>query len=205
MARKTFISYKYSEACDLRDRIIDALGDAATYYQGETRESPDLTDYTTETIKEHLKDMIFGTSVTIVVISPNMKDSKWIDWEIEYSLREYSRNGKASKSNGIVGVVMKVDGGYSWLRTSTKHEDGHISVSNDESKLYPIINNNRFNENPTVYHCTKCKTVDRLSGSYISIIEEDEFLNNPSEFIENAYEKCQKADKYELTKTRGLL
>ena len=205
MARKTFISYKYSEACDLRDRIIDALGDAATYYQGETRESPDLTDYTTETIKEHLKDMIFGTSVTIVVISPNMKDSKWIDWEIEYSLREYSRNGKASKSNGIVGVVMKVDGGYSWLRTSTKHEDGHISVSNDESKLYPIINNNRFNENPTVYHCTKCKTVDRLSGSYISIIEEDEFLNNPSEFIENAYEKCQKADKYELTKTSGLL
>jgi hypothetical protein len=202
MARKTFISYKYSEACDLRDRIIDALGDDATYYQGETSESPDLTDYTTETIKEHLKDMIFGTSVTIVVISPNMKESKWIDWEIEYSLREYSRNGKASKSNGIVGVVMKVDGGYGWLRTSTKHEDGHTSVSNDESKLYPIINNNRFNENPKVYHCSKCKTFDRLSGSYISIIEEDEFIENPSEFIENAYEKCQNIDKYILSKTR---
>lgn len=202
MARKTFISYKYSEACDLRDRIINALGDDAIYYQGETSESPDLTDFTTETIKEHLKDMIFGTSVTIVVISPNMKNSKWIDWEIEYSLREYSRNGKASKSNGIVGVAMKVDGGYSWLRTSTKHEDGHTSVSNDESKMYPIINNNRFNENPKVYHCTKCKTVDRLSGSYISIIEEEEFLENPSKFIENAYSKCQSVDKYVLNKTR---
>lgn len=202
MARKTFISYKYSEAQDLRDRIINAIGNDATYYQGETSESPDLTDYTTETIKEHLKDMIFGTSVTIVIISPNMKDSEWIDWEIEYSLREYSRNGKASKSNGIVGVVMKVGGGYDWLRTTIKHEDGHISVSNDESKLHPIINNNRFNENPKVYHCEKCKTVDRLSGSYISIIEEDEFLDNPSKFIENAYEKCQSIYKYSLNKTR---
>ena len=44
MARKTFISYKYSEACELRDQIIEALGDDAQYYQGETSESPDLTD-----------------------------------------------------------------------------------------------------------------------------------------------------------------
>ena len=202
MARKTFISYKYSEARNLRDRIIESLGDDATYYQGERSDSPDLTDYTTETIKEHLKDMIFGTSVTIVIISPNMTDSKWIDWEIEYSLREYSRNGKASKSNGIVGIVMKVDGGYSWLRHTTINEDGHASVSNDESKLYPIINQNRFNENPKVYQCATCKTIDRLSGSYISIIEEDEFLDNPSEFIENAYNKCQSIDKYIISKTR---
>ena len=41
MAHKTFISYKYSEAQNLRDRIIKALGDDASYYQGETSESPD--------------------------------------------------------------------------------------------------------------------------------------------------------------------
>lgn len=32
MARKTFISYKYSEAQDLRDEILESLGDDATYY-----------------------------------------------------------------------------------------------------------------------------------------------------------------------------
>ena len=143
MAHKTFISYKYSEAQGLRDDIIEALGENASYYQGETSDSPDLTDYTTETIREHLKDMIFDTTVTIVIISPHMTESEWIDWEIEYSLREYSRNGRKSKSNGIVGVVMKVDGGYDWLRTTTKHEDGHTSTNNDTSKLYKIINDNR--------------------------------------------------------------
>lgn len=202
MAHKTFISYKYSEAQDLRDDIIDALGEDASYYQGETSDSPDLTDYTTETIREHLKDMIFGTTVTIVIISPHMTESEWIDWEIEYSLREYSRNGKKSKSNGVVGVVMKVDGGYDWLRSTTTHADGHTSTKNDTNKMYKIINDNRFNENPKVYTCSKCKTVDRLSGSYISLIPEDEFLDDPNFFIENAYQKCQSIDKYTISKTR---
>lgn len=202
MAHKTFISYKYSEARKLRDKIIEKLGADATYYQGETSDSPDLTDYTTETIREHLKDMIFGSSVTIVIISPNMIESKWIDWEIEYSLREYSRNGRKSKSNGVVGVVMKIDGGYNWLRSTTSHSDGHSSIRNDESKLYKIINDNRFNENPKVYQCNECKTVDALTGSYISIITEDDFLNDPNKYIDNAYDKCQSIDKYIISKTR---
>jgi hypothetical protein len=202
MAHKTFISYKYSEAQGLRDRIIKALGEDASYYQGETSDSPDLTDYKTATIREHLKDMIFGTTVTIVIVSPHMTESEWIDWEIEYSLREYSRNGKKSKSNGIVGVVMKVNGGYDWLRSTTTHADGHASTYNDTSKMYEIINDNRFNENPKVYTCSKCGTVDRLSGSYISLITEDEFLADPDRFIENAYQKCRSVDKYIISKTR---
>ena len=70
MAHKTFISYKWSEAQDVRDRIIDALGDDASYYKGETSDSPDLTDTSTENIKKKLKDMMYDTSVTIVVLSP---------------------------------------------------------------------------------------------------------------------------------------
>ena len=41
MARKTFISYKYSESRELRDRIIKSLGDDATYYKGENGYSQD--------------------------------------------------------------------------------------------------------------------------------------------------------------------
>lgn len=79
MAHKTFISYKYSESQELRDKIVKSLGEDTKYYKGETSDSPDLTDIKTETIKNHLKDMLFDTTVTIVIISPNMKKSKWID------------------------------------------------------------------------------------------------------------------------------
>lgn len=124
MARKTFISYKYSEAQDLRDRIIGALGDDATYYKGETADSPDLTDTTVDNIKENLKKMMHDTSVTIVVISPNIKDSKWIDWEIEYSLKEITRENKTSRTNGVVGVIKEYNGGYEWLISKSKKDDG---------------------------------------------------------------------------------
>ena len=107
MARKTFISYKYSEAQNLRDSILEALGDDAQFYQGETSDSPDMTDQSTDYIRNELKDMIYSTSVTIVIISPNMTQSKWIDWEIEYSLKQIKRGDTTSSTNGVVGVVMK--------------------------------------------------------------------------------------------------
>lgn len=203
MAHKTFISYKYSEARDLRDRIIDSLGDDATYYKGETSDSPDLTDTSTENIKKNLRDMMYDTSVTIVIISPNMKKSKWIDWEIEYCLKNITRKNRTSHTNGIVGVIMKYNGGYDWFMSSNRSEDGCLSISYQKPKVYDIINNNRFNQNPKIYCCDICKTVDSLMGSYIAYVTEDDFLSNPNEYINNAYDKSENdALGYDLVKLR---
>lgn len=203
MAHKTFISYKYSEAQGLRDEIIEALGEDAIYYQGETSESPDLTDTSTENIKKNLTDMMYDTSVTIVIISPHMKESKWIDWEIEYSLKEITRKGRTSHTNGVVGVIMKRNGGYDWFKTIIQNSDGCRAATYDSSKVYSIINNNRFNQNPRVYVCDVCKTVDELTGSYISYVEEEAFLADPQKFINNAYDKSENdAQGYDIVKTR---
>jgi hypothetical protein len=203
MARETFIAYKYSEAQRLRDDIIAKLGNDAKYYRGETTESPDLTGTSVENIKECLKDMIFGTSVTIVIISPNLKASKWVDWEIEYSLKEYKRGFTTSKTNGIIGVVMKVNGSYDWLISSYLNSDGCSTRSINDSMLYSLINKNRLNLNTTnKYACPTCKTFNQLDGSYISLIEEDRFLENPPLYIENAFKKSQDIGNYILCKER---
>lgn len=202
MARKTFISYKYSEAQKLRDQIIVALGDDATFYQGETSDSPDLTDTTTENIKEALKDMMYNTSVTIVIVSPNIKESKWIDWEIEYSLKEITREDRTSRTNGIVGVIKKVNGSYDWLVGTNEYSDGCKPRTFKSELLYDIINNNRFNEDPPVYSCSSCKTVDKLTGSYISLIDQEDFLKDPNKYIENAYDKASEIDSYKICKRK---
>jgi hypothetical protein len=203
MAHKTFISYKYSEACDLRDSIIESLGDDAVFYKGETSDSPDLTDTSTENIKKCLTDMMYDTSVTIVIISPNMKDSQWIDWEIEYSLKNITRKGRTSHTNGVVGVIMKNNGSYDWFKYSKTKSDGCSSSNYHEHKVYDIINNNRFNQNPKVYSCDACKTVSALSGSYIAYVEEETFLSDPQKYIDNAYDKSEdSASGYDLVKTR---
>ena len=64
MAHKTFISYKYSDVVEgkgnnnLRDRIINKLGQDARFYRGENGFSKDLSSYTAEYIKEILKLII---------------------------------------------------------------------------------------------------------------------------------------------------
>jgi hypothetical protein len=177
------------------------MGEDASYYQGETADSPDQTDNKTETIKENLKDMMFDTSVTIVIISPNMTDSNWIDWEIEYTLKEMKRGDKTSRSNGIVGVVAKYNGSFDWLISYTEREDGcGSSRSFKSSLLYKIINENRFNDKENKYSCEVCKTYNQLTSSYISLIDEDKFLNDYDKYIENAYDKSQNISGFKIVK-----
>lgn len=201
MARETFISYKYSEAVQLRDDIIDALGKDAKYYRGEDGYTDDMSSLKADTIKSKLSDMIRGTSVTIVIISPNMTESNWIPWELQYSLYiENTANGK-SQMNGIVGVIQKVNGSYDWLQTENYDATkGMNTVKYNEICMPNIINVNRYNSSPAIRPCTRCKakdtkvcdncsTYDFWDGSYITIVEEDSFLKNPSKYIENAYKK----------------
>ena len=202
MARKTFISYKYSEAQDLRDAIIKALGEDATFYNGERSDSPDMTDLKTATIKKNLKDMMFNTSVLIVIISPNMKQSKWIDWEIEYCLQNNTRKDRTSQTNGVVAVIKKYNGGYSWLKSSSQNADGCSFSSYSEHLVYDIIKNNRYNQNPKVFTCNTCKSINALTGSYISYVEEETFLENPNKYIENAFDKSENEDGFKLSKTK---
>lgn len=152
----------------------------ATYYKGETSDSPDLTDTSTENIKNNLRNMMYDTSVTIVIISPNMKKSKWIDWEIEYCLKNNTRKNRTSHTNGVVGVIMKHNYDYSWFKSISINDDGCSPSSYQENLVYNIINKNRFIQNSKKYVCNKCKTVDTLTGSYIAYVEEEEFLANPT-------------------------
>ena len=147
--------------------------------------------------------MMYDTSVTIVIISPHMKESKWIDWEIEYCLKNNTRKDRTSHTNGVVGVIMKCNGGYNWFKRSDRNLDGCISSSYDERYLYEIIKNNRYNQNPKRYSCPICKTVNALTGSYISFVEEDDFINDPQYYIDNAYDKSENdAEGYDLVKQR---
>ncbi len=191
MAHKTFISYKYSEARSLRDHIISALGEDAVYYKGEHGFSPNKSNDSDNEIWNYLKDMIWGTRVTIVIISPHMTESEWIESEVLYSLRKVSRDGIQSQRNGVVGVIMKVDGGYSWFKQTRTNDDNCKVATYDETKVFNIIKNNRRNQVPQQYSCNHCKTIDSNTGSYISYIEEDTFLNCPAKYIDNAYDKSQ--------------
>lgn len=146
---------------------------------------------------------MYDTSVTIVILSPNIKKSKWIDWEIEYCLKNITRKNRTSHTNGVVGVIMKVDGGYDWFVNHLANCHGTSVINFKDDKLFSIIHKNHFNSNPSKWHCKQCETYEWLNGSYIEYIEEERFLSNPQKYIDNAYDKSENdASGYDITKTR---
>lgn len=62
---KVFVSYKYSDGNDLKTRIMNKLGSQGHIYKGE--KGYKKLEVADNTIKEYLKDMIFDSSVTVVV------------------------------------------------------------------------------------------------------------------------------------------
>lgn len=200
MARKTFISYKYSESKELRDKILEALGEDARYYKGETSESPDRTDQTTDTIKNALKDMIYQTSVLIVIASPDMNSSNWIEWEIKYALRSQKRGDTTSQPNGVVVVIKEESGSVAWLMNRMVGDDGCNYRNYNNHYLPEIIKANRFNRKTPEYSCEHCATYSSTEGSYITIATQKEFLDDPGYYIENAYNKSKNLDLFDLTK-----
>ena len=186
MSHKAFISYKHSDAQDLRDCIIRRLGKDAVYYRGETSESPYSPDGKTARIRMNLIDMLDDTSVMIVIVSPNMLQSRWMECEIKYALREHSRGGSILPIKGIVCVVQKDEryfssNPYAWAKYNGKWSSW---------KLFNILQNNRYN---------RIISNQNLSQNYIDIVTEDDFLRQPSKYIEEAFYKSQNLYCYEIS------
>ena len=98
---------------------------------------------------------------------------------------------------------MKYNGSYDWFKHSGTNSDGCYVSYYDDRYLFEIIKKNRFNQNPKRYSCPICKTVNELTGSYISFVEEEVFLTNPRDYINNAYDKSENdAEGYDLEKQR---
>lgn len=148
MAKKTFISYKYSDAKEKRDQIVEAFGVDATYYRGETSDSPYIGDLKTDTIKRKLADMIYDTSVMIVIISANVDESEWIEWEVDYATSTQTRRGRKSHPNGIV-LAVSDELLNSNNRYTTTNIDKLLSKKDVEGVVRISFNN--FLKNPNKY------------------------------------------------------
>ncbi len=225
MGKKIFVSYKYAdnlvenlkswENSTVRDYVdifqndVDLEDDI---YKGE-RDDEDLSKLSDDTIWEKLKNRIYDSSVTIVFLSPGMKENyrsernQWIPWEVSYSLKETSRKTKnggsvTSHSNAMLAVVLPdTNGAYSWyLENRTCCNSGCITHHKD--KLFSIIADNKFNriKNESKRICDNRETIWTGTCSYIEAVKWDDFKENYKKYVNKAVERQEHIDEYKIRK-----
>jgi hypothetical protein len=211
MGHKVFVSYKFSDAAGTRDRIITALKGNGSYYKGEVGyKALEVAD---NTMKQYLGSMIFDSTVTVVIISPNVTQSRWVDWEIKYSLENHTRRDRSSGRNGIVCVIQKqID--YS------SPKSGYYGVYNDNSNwaynkfasgkdlrrdvLPNLIWRNMkdsFQDLKTYRGYLGNDESNTERKDYCIVVAESTFLLNPNKYIDEAYNRAYDYYSYQ-TETR---
>lgn len=208
MGHKIFISYKYGDSSVQRlprtavwehttvrhyvDEIQARLKAGDHINKGEL-DGEDLSKFKDETIASKLRDKIYDSSITIVLISPRMKEAytpetdQWIPWEISYSLREIPRADRVSRANALLGVVLPDVNGSCEYVISNMHccQTGcvHINASN----LFSIIKNNTFNrKHPPVHTCTRPYSIWVYPFSYMHIVSWHTFIGDMDKAINDA-------------------
>lgn len=86
MGRKIFVSYKYADNqvedlftgdnATVRDYVteLESIIDSSNHIYKSEGEDEDLSDLDEETIWQKLRDRIYDSTITIVLISPGMKE-----------------------------------------------------------------------------------------------------------------------------------
>lgn len=223
MSRKIFVSYKYAdtdvlsltdniwETTKSRDyvtKLQDILSENDEIYKGEN-DGEDLSDFADSTIETKLKKKIFDSSLTLVFISPNMKNlyeseqEQWIPWEVSYSLRNKKIGDKTSLPNGILMVVLPDQNG----RYDYYIEDNTCFYCNcrtiKTNFLFPILKKNTFNhKNKIEANCDQHSYSSVYIGdhSYIESIKWEDFIKNPTTYLDNATRKRNNIDDFNITK-----
>ena len=224
MGKKIFVSYKYAddhvknlsiyENSTVRDYVTkfeEILDSSDNIYKGES-EGEDLSKLSEDTIWQKLKDRIYDSSVTVIFISPEMKEEwkeekdQWIPWEISYSLKETSRKNKngdpvTSRSNAMLAVVLPDENNsYSYYLESKKC-CGSGCTTHYTNKLFTIIRKNKFNlKEATRKECDTGSTIWYGECSYIKAVKWEEFIGNYNIQIENACERKDNIDNYKICK-----
>jgi hypothetical protein len=227
MGRKIFVSYKYGDtyvedldkyedtfwgkqrvqtkARHYVDELVNVLEDEDHIYKGED-DGESLADFSDEYIASSLRDKIYDSSITIVLVSKGMKHifqaeiDQWMPWEISYSLKEYTRGGRTSLSNGVLVVVLPDElGSYEYYLT---HNGICNCTSYNTPFLFQILSDNMFNkkEQETVL-CSNGTTVYNGEFSYIKSVKWADFKSSPTFYLDKAIELRDAKGNYNITKT----
>ena len=226
MGHKIFVSYKYADddvknlteyknstVRDYVDELENKIDSSNHIFKGES-DGEDLSELSRDVIWSKLKDRIYDSTLTIVFISPNMRETgksdkeQWIPWEISYSLKETKRKNESgqevtSNTNAMIAVVLPdSNNSYSYYLEEQRCCES-LCITHHVGKLFDILKKNKFNKKSKIQsNCQKNngKTVYSGECSYIKAVKWKDFILDIDKYIDEAYNRLDYIDDYEISK-----
>lgn len=190
---RVFVSFYHRDDQSYKDALVEWAKEHEVFIDGsvETGDIPDEWD--DQKIRETIRDeYLRDTSVTILLVGPNTKHRKHVDWEIYSSMYD----GKKNKKSGIIVVMLP----------ETKCDGCHIPYANEKSQIYPEITNwvkvDSRNEYEQRYPDMPERIIDNLmaDGVKISLTTWNKLTpSNLRLMIDNAYEN-RLTQSYDLSR-----
>ncbi|MCW5300351.1 hypothetical protein DXT88_19445 [Herbaspirillum lusitanum] len=222
MGRKIFISYKYGDerveslryvgtttARHYVDKLQEILDEEDHINKGE-QDGTDLSAFKDSTIESSLREKIYDSSLTIVLVSRGMKSifdseaDQWMPWEISYSLREKTRDGRTAKPNGILVVTLPDEHGDYDFFIEDESCKACKCRSLDTNFLFKILALNMFNvKAPNYVDCNNHAGGSKVysgNSSYIHSVKWSDFTADPNKYIDLALAIRDDIDSYSITK-----
>ena len=216
MARKIFVTYKHDDgavqpinggttARAYVDKLIDIF-EGDEIYKGEGDE--DLSEFKDETIATRLKDKIHDSSITLVLISPNMKEKleyepdQWIPWEVSYSLKEITRDNRTSQTNAMLAVVLPDNNSsYDYFLQEDACPHCHCTILR-LGKLFQILRDNMFNKKQPDHNDCSYHTSPPHEGehSYVLSVKWKGFVEDRENYLKRAEDIRDNIDAYNIKK-----
>lgn len=225
---KIFTSYKHEDPDVYQDGVELAYVDGRWQYTvrsyvdnlstrlailGHTNKceagDEDISHLTPEVIAQKLNTKIYDSTITIVLISKNMKklgkleNDQWIHREISYSLTENNRGGRISHTNAVLAVVIPdKSGSYGYF---IEHRPCNTCISWKHNELFNILGKNMFNRKvKKTARCTSgvCGSVfhEGNDHSYIHPVTWDNFINDINGYINLSTQIKENFDDYDVKK-----
>ena len=164
----------------------------------------DLSHFKDSTIASKLRNKIYDSSVTIVLISKGMKDSyksesdQWIPWEISYSLRESTREGRTSLTNAILAVVLPDE--YGMYDYFMEYNSACDSTTYKTDTLFNILGKNMFNKKNSQTRECNGSTIHSGYFSYIYSVKWESFKGKLNTYVNIAVKINDNRDEYDIVK-----
>ena len=191
--------------------LLQAHIDANDHINKGEDDGEDMSGFKDETIASNLRDKIYDSSITMVLISKNMKnvflteENQWIPWEIAYSLREKTRADRTSSTNAALAVVIPDErGSYDYfIQPSNCPHCNTVTWRTDQ--LFKVLSVNMFNKKqPNKIRCTSgtCGREPHTGNdhSYIHPVKWDDFIGNINSYIKLATDINQNIGNYNIVK-----